>query len=65
MKPKLKPCPNCGRSGKKIGYARIVCSGSMFDGHLYYIECPSCHWCGKTKLFLWRAARAWNKEKRK
>lgn len=26
-----------------------------------YIECDNCHWCGKTKLFLWRAIRCWNR----
>ena len=62
---KLKPCPHCGRSGKDILRVRVMFSGSIFDKHLYFMECPSCHWCGKTKLFLWRAIHAWNKEKRK
>lgn len=59
----IKSCPNCGKSGKTTIVNRIVYSGSIFDNHLFFIECPSCHWCGKTKLFLWRAKRAWNKEK--
>ena len=64
MKTKgLKPCPNCGKSGKKAEIHQIMFSGSIFDKHLFYVECPSCHWCGKTKLFLWRAKRAWNKER--
>ena len=25
------------------------------------IECDNCHWCGKTKLFLRRAVKAWNR----
>ena len=65
MRNKLKPCPNCGKSGKKLIRNRIV-----FDGTWacklgkYFIECPSCHWCGKTKVFLWRAILAWNREKK-
>jgi hypothetical protein len=62
MPNELKPCPNCATSGKKLRVNRIMFSGSIFDKHLFFIECPSCHWCGKTKLFLWRAKRAWNKE---
>lgn len=57
----LKPCPNCGKSGKELRINRIMFSGSIFDKHLFFIECPSCHWCGKTKLFAWRAKRAWNR----
>lgn len=59
---KLKPCPNCNRSGKSLVINRI-----MFDGlwtcklGKYFVECPHCHWCGETKVFLWRAIRAWNR----
>ena len=63
-KKRLKPCPECGKSGKAAIINRIMCSGSIFDKHLYFVECPGCHWCGKTKLFKWRAVRAWNKESR-
>lgn len=56
---KLKPCPNCNLSPKKL-HIWQVCGSKIF--HKYYIECPSCHWCGKTKVFKWRAVRAWNKK---
>lgn len=52
----LKPCPLCGH-------------GRLFKVHIlsrrlpwwYFIECQSCHACGKTKLFMFRAIRSWNK----
>ena len=31
----------------------------------WYLECAKCHWCSKTKLFLWRAKRAWMKDSKK
>lgn len=52
-----KPCPNCGN--KETHRVHILSNILPF---WWYIECVSCHWCGKTKLFLWRAVRAWNKE---
>ena len=55
---KLKPCPNCNLSPKKLEIWQ-VCGSKIF--HKYFIECPSCHWCGKTKMFKWRTAIAWNK----
>lgn len=64
-KKKLKPCPNCSKSGKKLIVNRI-----MFDGTWscnlgkYFIECPGCHWIGETKIFLWRAKRAWNRREK-
>lgn len=50
------PCPNCG-------------SGRIWKVHIWsarlpwwwHMECSSCHWCSKTKLFLTRAIRYWNK----
>ena len=53
-----KTCPNCD-------------SGITLTNHIrssrlpfwWYLECANCHWCGKTKLFLWRSVRSWNKEK--
>lgn len=52
----LKPCPNCGC--KKIWKVHI------FSARLpwwWFCECAYCHWCGETKLFKWRAERAWNR----
>lgn len=52
-KRKFKPCPRCGC--KSTWTVRITGSRQ------YYIECPACHQCGPTKLFKFRARRAWNK----
>ena len=57
----LKPCPHCGCSNRLIAIHILSARLPWW----YYIECDNCHWCGKTKLFLWRAERAWNKEKKK
>lgn len=52
---KLKPCRWCG--SEKIG---IYPSN---DGYFRYIAtCDSCHWLGSSRLFKFRAIRAWNKE---
>lgn len=62
-KNKLKPCPNCKKSGRSAVINRVMLSGNIFDKHLFFVECPSCHWCGDTKLFLWRAKRSWNRRR--
>ena len=54
----LKPCPNC--HSKKLWRVRIFPLRWIFTK--YYIECSECHWCGKTKIGLKRARKAWNKE---
>lgn len=59
---KLKSCPNCGRSGKTLWINGVIDGaflGRFFDK--YFVECPTCHWCGKTKYFLRRAIKAWNR----
>lgn len=53
---KLKPCPNC--KSKKLSVWRI----SPPRGRWFHVECDECYWCGETKLFKFRAIRAWNKE---
>ncbi len=64
-KMKLKPCPNCSLSGRKLWVCRVMVDGTWSCKlGKYYIECPSCHWCGKTKVFLWRAKRAWNRRRK-
>lgn len=55
----IKDCPNC--KSKHLIKAHIASARLPFWWH---IECWDCHWCGKTKLFLWRAVRSWNKERR-
>ena len=56
MKINIKPCPNCG--SKKIWKCH-----SLTNKFYWHLECSNCHWCGSTKLFLWRAIKSWNKEK--
>lgn len=56
MLSKLKQCPNCG--SQNLWTVRSVVHKT------WWIECPHCHWCGKTKLFKWLAILSWNKEKR-
>lgn len=59
MSLKLNPCPHCGST--RIGKIHIL---SRKLPWWWWIECDECHYRGKTKLGLWRAAKAWNKEKR-
>ena len=56
----ISACPNCHSTNvKKV---HIISRRLPF---WWYIECFSCHWCGKTKLFLRRAIKSWNKEREK
>ena len=57
---KIKPCPNCNHTNTM----RKVHISSARLPFWWYIECWNCHWCGKTKLFLFRATKSWNKEPR-
>jgi len=57
-KMKLKPCPNCSKSGKSLWICRVI--GVPFWYKRWHIECPSCHWCGKSTMFVWNAKLAWN-----
>lgn len=52
----LKPCPNC--KSKKLTVWHI----SYPRSRKFFVECDECYWCGETKLFKFRAIRAWNKE---
>lgn len=54
---KIKPCPDCGCTT-----TRRVHILSRWLPFWWFIECDDCHWCGKTKLFLWRAIKSWNKD---
>ena len=56
---KIKSCPNCGSN--HIWKVHIASSKLPW---WWFMECSECHWCGKTKLFLFRAIRSWNKESR-
>lgn len=58
MSLKLNPCPNCGCFTKQI----VMHILSRRLPWWYYVECDNCHYCGKTKLFLKNAKKAWNKE---
>ena len=52
---KIKFCPKCNY----VAFANKIVSSKI--PFLYYVECSNCHWCGKTKLFLRRAIKSWNK----
>ena len=56
-KIKHKSCPGCGSN--QIFFIHI-CSRRLHSW--WRLECWECHWCGKTKLFLRRAIKSWNKE---
>ena len=56
----IKPCPNCNHTNT-MRKVHILSARLPF---WWYIECCNCHWCGKTKLFLFRAIKSWNKEPR-
>lgn len=51
---KFKPCPRCGQTAVNVW--RILGSRK------YVVECRKCRWYGKTRVFRWRAIRAWNRE---
>lgn len=53
----IKPCPYCGSTNIKKAH-----SLSKRLPWWWHIECWDCHWCGKQKLFLFRAIKSWNKE---
>lgn len=57
---KLTPCPNC--KSKTLKKVHILSARLPF---WWYIECWKCHWSGRTKLFLFRAIRSWNKEEKR
>ena len=52
----LKPCPFCHYQNH-LKKAHIVSRRLPF---WWFIECDNCHYCGKTKLFLFRAVKSWN-----
>lgn len=49
---KIEPCPAC--KSKNIRIAHVM-------NARYFVMCNKCFWCGKTKLFKFRAIRSWNK----
>ena len=53
-------CSACGST-----HILLVHSASSRLPWWWHVECKSCHYCGKTKLFLRRAVKSWNKEKKK
>lgn len=62
---KLKPCPNCGKSGRRIRKRPIMSGKARKIIPKMYFECPSCWLCSEPKLFEWRAIREWNKGRAK
>lgn len=55
---KIKRCPNCKHP--KPWLVRIHPLRWIFTK--YYVECRSCHYCGKTKIGKRRAIESWNRE---
>lgn len=57
---KVKHCPNCGKRGELmhiwVHWNRKI--------RKYHVECPNCHWCGKSMPFVWLAELAWNLQRR-
>lgn len=51
-----KHCPNCNSS--RIADVHIL---SRKPPWWWRVECIDCHWCSPTKLFRYRAIKAWNK----
>lgn len=60
QKVKCFCCPACGST-----CLLLVHTSSAFLSWWWHVECQKCYYCGKTKLFLRRAVKGWNKEKRK
>ena len=56
---KLKPCPRCGKSPKKLGVWK------SYPGNKYHVECPGCHWCSRPSRILWFTELSWNRGKKK
>ena len=56
----LKPCPSC----KSKNIKRVHVASAKLPWW-WFIECWDCHWCGATKLFLYRAVKSWNKRTQK
>lgn len=54
---KINPCPNCGN--------RFISTWRRHKTRKYHLECTQCHWCSKQKTFLFRAIRAWNRQKKR
>lgn len=52
-------CPVCGST-----YIALLHTGSAFMSWLWLVECQACRHRGKTKLFMRRAVKAWNKERK-
>lgn len=51
----LKPCLNCKNTKPTIW--RIISP----KPYRYFVECDTCHWCGRTRWFKWSAKNAWNR----
>ena len=52
-KPKIKPCPFCGKRFQKQRYGE--------SGFNYYLICPGCHGDGPEATTKKKALAAWNK----
>lgn len=57
---KLKPCPSCGCNDSDYLKAWHILTRRL--PWWWFLECDNCHYCSKTKLFRFRAIKAWNEE---
>lgn len=52
----LKPCPKC--------HNKTIWIWNVCGTRKYFCVCTQCNFTGKTRHFLRRAVRAWNKQKK-
>ena len=61
---RCKPCPECGSQHIGLYHYRSMSIGFVLKIDIYFVSCKECGSCGKDKLTINGAIRAWNKHKR-
>ena len=57
MAIKPKPCPYC--KGTRLSLWKINFPKVLIPRR--FVECDSCHYCGRTARTTWGAIKAWNR----